>query len=547
MKETFNFDVFMRDLSGQWSEFNRSMHKITFSQAAPVEDAEIAGMYDEATDNCRYDAGARDFNYRDYIRKSLGGLAAPVSGGRRSLPQSRAQAGDPGREFGGMFVNDPETARDRNQRYGFLAGVDFKKKAVSFLRREARGIVKRHEEGTLEERPVSRSQKDRAVLLGRLFIKLCNLAEVRNEVWKEPFVRYVFGEPAARVFGSPEISLRWEGREVRIRSFDDARDFAGRLFDPGVTGLEVFNVREICSGFMECLLLQALGELLRPLSYDRERAEGLIGACLAYFKRPRNREELLGLTPAWLKNRADLGACLSDAYFLSGMSSFTAGAAAEDPESRQAFFQEFQAAGLKALRWMGNPRVYELVSPEYKSFKAASGLWDPEREEKYGAGEGSSLSVKNAAFRRNIAAFLDFALLRAFIDVSVSYYGLQETPESGIPALRETLSRLPAEQPELYISPGLRRILGEQLGVTYLGHVRYSKAEACIFQAEGHYFALYPRLPGRTGGAYAGNGENSGNDPEDNRNSGSSRSSGVFALLEYASREQALEIMRGLS
>ncbi len=530
----------MRDLSGQWSEFNRSMHKITFSQAAPVEDAEIAGMYDEATDNCRYDAGARDFNYRDYIRKSLGGLAAPVSGGGRSVSPGRYQSGDPGREFGGMFVNDPETARDRSQRYGFLARLDFKKKAVSFLRREARGIIKRYEEGTLEERPVSRAQKDRAVLLARLFLKLCNLAEVRNEVWKEPFVRYVFGESAARALGSPEISMRWEGREVRIRSFEDARDFAGRLFDPGVTGFEVFNVREICSGFMECLLLQALGELLRPLNYDRERAEGLIGACLAYFKRPRNREELLGLTPAWLKNRDDLGACLSDAYFLSGMSFFAAGHAAA-PENRQAFFQEFQAAGLKALRWMGNPRVYELVSPEYKSFKAASGLWDPEREEKYGAGEGSSLSVKNAAFKRNIAAFLDFALLRAFIDVSVSYYGLAETPESGISALRETLRGLPAEQPELYISPGLRRLLGEQLGVTYLGHVRYSKAEACIFQAEGRYFALYPRLPGRTGGAYAGNGESSGNDPEDNR------SSGVFALLECASREQALEIMRGLS
>ena len=541
MKETFNFDVFMRDLSGQWSEFNRSMHKITFSQAAPVEDAEIAGMYDEATDNCRYDAGARDFNYRDYIRKSLGGLSAPVSGGRRSLPQSRAQAGDPGREFGGMFVNDPETARDRNQRYGFLAGVDFKKKAVSFLRREARGIVKRHEEGTLEERPVSRSQKDRAVLLGRLFIKLCNLAEVRNEVWKEPFVRYVFGESAARVLSSPKISLRWEGREVKIRSFADARDFAGRLFDPAETGLKIFDVREICSGFMECLLLQALSELLRPLTFDRERAEGLIGACLAFFKRPRNREELLGLPPEWLKNRDDLGACLSDVYFLSGMSFFAAGEAAGDPGNRQAFFQEFQATGFKALRWMGNPRVYELVSPEYKSFKAAAGLWDPPGETESGGNAGSPLSVKNAAFRRNIAAFLDFALLGAFIDVCVSCFSLAETPESGIPALRETLEGLPAEHLELYISPRLRRLLGEQLGVAYLGHVRYSKAEACIFQGAGRYYALYPWLPGRAGGSYAENGDNSGNDGADNRNRG------VFALRECASREQALEMMRGLS
>ncbi|MEE3422053.1 MAG: hypothetical protein VZR11_05035 [Succinimonas sp.] len=543
MKETFNFDVFMRDLSGQWSEFNRSMHKITFSQAAPVEDAEIAGMYDEATDNCRYDARARDFNYRDYIRKSLGGLAAPVSGGRRSLPQGRAQAGDSGREFGGMFVNDPETARDRSQRYGFLARVDFKKKAVSFLRREARGIIKRYEEGTLEERPVSRAQKDRAVLLARLFLKLCNLAEVRNEVWKEPFVRYVFGESAARALGSPEISMRWEGREVRIRSFEDARDFAGRLFDPEVTGLEVFNVREICSGFMECLLLQALSELLRPLSYDRERAEGLIGACLAYFKRPRNREELLGLTPEWLKNRADLGACLSDAYFLSGMSSFTAGAAAGDPESRQAFFREFQAAGLKALRWMGNPRVYELVTPEYKSFKAAAGLWDPAGEEERGGNAGTPLSIKNAAFRRNIAAFLDFALLRAFIDVCVSCFGLQETSESGISALRETLAGLPAEKPELYISPVLRRLLGEQLGVTYLGHVRYSKAEACVFQAAGRYYALYPRIPGRAGGFDAEKSEDNGN----SGNNWNSRKSSVFVLRVCASREKALEIMRGLS
>ena len=543
MKETFNFDVFMRDLSGQWSEFNRSMHKITFSQAAPVEDAEIAGMYDEATDNCRYDAGARDFNYRDYIRKSLGGLAAPVSGGGRSVSPGRYQSGDPGREFGGMFVNDPETARDRSQRYGFLARLDFKKKAVSFLRREARGIIKRYEEGTLEERPVSRAQKDRAVLLARLFLKLCNLAEVRNEVWKEPFVRYVFGESAARALGSPEISMRWEGREVRIRSFEDARDFAGRLFDPEVTGLEVFNVREICSGFMECLLLQALSELLRPLSYDRERAEGLIGACLAYFKRPRNREELLGLTPEWLKNRADLGACLSDAYFLSGMSSFTAGAAAGDPESRQAFFREFQAAGLKALRWMGNPRVYELVTPEYKSFKAAAGLWDPAGEEERGGNAGTTLSIKNAAFRRNIAAFLDFALLRAFIDVCVSCFGLQETSESGIPALRETLAGLPAEKPELYISPVLRRLLGEQLGVTYLGHVRYSKAEACVFQAAGRYYALYPRIPGRAGGFDAEKSEDNGN----SGNNWNSRKSSVFVLRVCASREKALEIMRGLS
>ena len=533
----------MRDLSGQWSEFNRSMHKITFSQAAPVEDAEIAGMYDEATDNCRYDAGARDFNYRDYIRKSLGGLAAPVSGGGRSVSPGRYQSGDPGREFGGMFVNDPETARDRSQRYGFLAGVDFKKKAVSFLRREARGIIKRYEEGTLEERPVSRAQKDRAVLLARLFLKLCNLAEVRNEVWKEPFVRYVFGESAARALGSPEISMRWEGREVRIRSFEDARDFAGRLFDPEVTGLEVFNVREICSGFMECLLLQALSELLRPLSYDRERAEGLIGACLAYFKRPRNREELLGLTPEWLKNRADLGACLSDAYFLSGMSSFTAGAAAGDPESRQAFFREFQAAGLKALRWMGNPRVYELVTPEYKSFKAAAGLWDPAGEEERGGNAGTTLSIKNAAFRRNIAAFLDFALLRAFIDVCVSCFGLQETSESGISALRETLAGLPAEKPELYISPVLRRLLGEQLGVTYLGHVRYSKAEACVFQAAGRYYALYPRIPGRAGGFDAEKSEDNGN----SGNNWNSRKSSVFVLRVCASREKALEIMRGLS
>ncbi len=543
MKETFNFDVFMRDLSGQWSEFNRSMHKITFSQAAPVEDAEIAGMYDEATDNCRYDAGARDFNYRDYIRKSLGGLAAPVSGGGRSVSPGRYQSGDPGREFGGMFVNDPETARDRSQRYGFLARLDFKKKAVSFLRREARGIIKRYEEGTLEERPVSRAQKDRAVLLARLFLKLCNLAEVRNEVWKEPFVRYVFGESAARALGSPEISMRWEGREVRIRSFEDARDFAGRLFDPEVMGLEVFNVREICSGFMECLLLQALSELLRPLSYDRERAEGLIGACLAYFKRPRNREELLGLTPEWLKNRADLGACLSDAYFLSGMSSFTAGAAAGDPESRQAFFREFQAAGLKALRWMGNPRVYELVTPEYKSFKAAAGLWDPAGEEERGGNAGTPLSIKNAAFRRNIAAFLDFALLRAFIDVCVSCFGLQETSESGISALRETLAGLPAEKPELYISPVLRRLLGEQLGVTYLGHVRYSKAEACVFQAAGRYYALYPRIPGRAGGFDAEKSEDNGN----SGNNWNSRKSSVFVLRVCASREKALEIMRGLS
>ena len=75
--------------------------------------------------------------------------------------------------------------------------------------------------------------------------------EKKNEVWKKPFISYVFGEKTGSVFFTPLMNLRWDGSPREIRSFDDARDFAETVMAPENTGFPMFNIREIHSGFME--------------------------------------------------------------------------------------------------------------------------------------------------------------------------------------------------------------------------------------------------------------------------------------------------------
>ncbi len=499
-----------------WSDFNRSVHQLTFSEAAPVDDSEIARMYDEATDNHRYEDSGRKFNYRDYIRKSLKSIDVTAPGGSYS-----SGFADPSRDFGRMFVSDPETARDRNQRYGFLAEVDFKRKSILFLRREARNILKKAEEGTLAERS-SRSVRERNMLLGRLFIKLCNLAEVRNEVWKKNFISYIFGEKTGAVFFTPLMNLRWEGRPREIRSFDEARDFAETIMAPENTGFPLFDIREIHSGFMECLILNALTGLLRPMTYDRAGAEGLISACLRHFGRPRNREELMGLETEWMRSLGLAGICLSDLYFLSEMAS------GDTPRAgKLQFYQEFRNSGLKLIRMMQYPWIRELESPEFRRFRECAGLFYGEagfqdKETREGRLEPGGMTV----FGRNTAGFSDWLLVQSFIDAGGRYLEIPDTPESGLSGIRTECAGLAVANPELWLTPRLRVLLGEMLGIPCLGSVRFSEINACIFREDERFFLVYF--------APAGIPESSGD------------ASAAVHIRCFRSREYALEYLWGL-
>ena len=512
-----------------WSDFNRSMHQITFSEAAPVDDSEIARMYDEATDNHRYENFGTKFNYRDYIRKSLKSIDVEAAGAGDYSPGFR----DPSGDFGRMFVSDPKTARDRNQRYGFLAGVDFKRKSILFLRREARSIIKKAEETSGESVP--RISRERNMLLARLFVKLCNLAEVRNEVWKKPFISYVFGEKTGSVFFTPLMNLRWDGSPREIRSFDDARDFAETVMAPENTGFPMFNIREIHSGFMECLILNALTVLLLPETYDRAGAEGLIASCLRHFGRPRNRGELLGMETEWIRSRGLAGICLADLYFLSEMAS-----GENSRAGKLRFYQEFRAAGIKMLGMMRYPRIPELESPEFRNFRECAGLFYGGNGFRGTGGQEAGRDANRASiFGKNIAGFSDWVLVQSFIDAGARYLGIPDTQESGVNGVREECAGLEVTDPELYISPRIRVMMGETLGIPGIGKVRFSEANACIFREDERFFLVYfvperssamsdaPDSPEKSAGAFG-------------------PAAGTVQIRYFRDREYALEYLRGL-
>lgn len=463
---------FLNSIVRSWQDFDKKVMTLALDcrdHITPdLTPYEMADAYDKATDNDCYRFPAKEFNYRKF------------------LPEVKTESEKSDNKEANSDVN--------NDNLLFTSNPDIQKRVKNYSRRYKRDLVKptikflKRECEKLTQRTIADIDDRNRKLISRLFIKLSRNSELRPLIWREEYLKAIFGNGAKKIldaFSYPPSA------GSHIKNFKEAVDCLKNLFEGTV--IADFDFKNIRTDLLKEFLINAFHCYISPLTFNNNLSTEIAEELEDKFGIDWN--ELMNENSEFMRKNCPERK-FSDLFFLGqmGRTKFL-----ESPELLdEKLIDKLDEVAENGFKLIGYPLVFELYSKDFVNFMACYGFNFLILKNEYIDYSNKIKELKKLeSFNKNINRMFKRYILLSFVDVVKNCYikgnvetadkiGIQnqdiEIKNKDIDEFRVKLQKTIPEDLTLYLQPRCRDVLENKIGVEFLGQVYASAINACIYK-----------------------------------------------------------------